>query len=489
MQTGKLYINGQWVAGNGAPISSTAPTTGDLLLEGQCATDADMDKAVSAARTAFEGWALTSLEDRISIIKRYQDILKENQDSIARLISDETGKVLWEARTEAATMIGKIDLSITSYMDRTGVKKATITGATAHLTHKPHGVIAVFGPFNFPGHLPNGHIVPALIAGNCIIFKPSDQTPATGELMVRYWELAGLPAGVLNLVQGARDTGVALSTHAGIDGLFFTGSSRTGALLHSEFAGHPAKILALEMGGNNPLIVTDISDIEGAVYHTIQSAFITAGQRCTCARRLIVPAGRNEDVFLDALISATQKIKVGPQEDNSDAFMGSVISNIAADDLLAAQENIVSLGGKICVEMKRLHNGRPYLSPGIIDVTNVAELPDEEYFGPFLQVIRVADFDAAITTANNTRFGLSAGVICDDPDLFKRFHAVSRAGIVNWNRPLTGASGANPFGGIGDSGNHRPSAFYAADYCAYPVASVQAAKADLPAKLSPGIDL
>lgn len=489
MQNGQLYINGKWINGSGERLKSINPVTGETLLSGNSADVDDVRKAIDVARVAFQKWALTSFEHRKAILERYQEVLSEKTDDLSDLISNETGKVLWEAKTEVTAMIGKINLSIKAYTDRSGIKSSESNGLITHLSHKPHGVVAIFGPFNFPGHLPNGHIVPALLAGNTIVFKPSEQTPAVGEMIVRCLEIAGLPNGVLNLVQGSRDCGVALSTDDGIDGLFFTGSSHTGSLLHSEFAGRPSKILALEMGGNNPLIVTKTSDIKGAVYHTLQSAFITAGQRCTCARRLILPDTPMRGEFISRLVEASSTLKIGPQTDGTEPFCGSVISNITADNLLEAQMNLVNLGGTALLEMKRLHADQPYLSPGIIDVTDIENLPDEEYFGPLLQIIRVDNFDAAITAANNTKFGLSAGLFSDDSEEFARFHALSRAGIVNWNRPLTGASGASPFGGIGASGNHRPSAFYAADYCAYPVASLQAPTTDLPEKLIPGISL
>ncbi|MBL4667099.1 MAG: succinylglutamate-semialdehyde dehydrogenase [Sneathiella sp.] len=489
MLSGKLFIGGRWQEGHGGPTISTSPTTDATLLTGKTASLQDVTDAVTAARAAFKDWALRGFDERLTYIRNFQDVLRAEQNVLAELISLESGKVLWEAKIEVATMIGKIDVSLKAYDARTGSTEIDVPGAKARLRHKPHGVIAVFGPFNFPGHLPNGHIVPALMSGNTIVFKPSEQTPGVGEFMASCWEDAGLPPGVFNLVQGHSDTGIALSTHEDINGLFFTGSSHTGALIHSEFAGHPAKILALEMGGNNPLIVTETSDIRGAVYHTIQSAFITAGQRCTCARRLIVPTGTEGDHFLTELISATKKIKVGPQPDNSDPFMGSVISNEAADFLLIAQDDLTAQGAKILKPLARTIVGKPYLSPGIIDVSGVEKLPDEEYFGPLLQVIRVADFDEAIDVANKTRYGLSAGVISDNADLYQKFLTLSSAGIVNWNRPLTGASGSAPFGGIGASGNHRPSAYYAADYCAYPVASLEAEKADVPATLTPGISV
>jgi succinylglutamic semialdehyde dehydrogenase len=358
----------------------------------------------------------------------------------------------------------------------------------AFIRHKPHGVVAVFGPYNFPGHLPNGHIVPALIAGNTIVFKPSDLTPMVAQTMVKLWDAANLPKGVLNLLQGDITTGKALAAHDHIDGLFFTGSSNTGKLLHEQFAGHPGKILALEMGGNNPLIVAQVNDIDAAVHDIVQSAFITSGQRCTCARRLFIPNTAQGDAILARLIEVTKRIEVGQYDADEQPFMGAMISAKAAAMMAQAQAALIQLGAQVLVELTHLDSDTGFVSPGIIDVTNILDvLPDEEHFGPLLKVIRYNTFIDAIAEANNTKFGLSAGLIADDAQLYDQFFQQIRAGIVNWNRPITGASGAAPFGGIGESGNHRASAFYAADYCAYPVASVELEATTLPGTLNPGL--
>ena len=374
-----------------------------------------------------------------------------------------------------------------SYRERTGEKSGPLGDATAVLRHKPHGVVAVFGPYNFPGHLPNGHIVPALLAGNSVVFKPSELTPKVAELTVKCWIEAGLPAGVLNLLQGARDTGIALAAHTGIDGLFFTGSSRTGNALHQQFAGRPDKILALEMGGNNPLVVDQVEDLDAAVYTIIQSAFISAGQRCTCARRLLVPQGAWGDSLLTRLVEVSQSIEVGAFDQQPAPFMGSVISLGAARALMDAQEVLLGSGAVALLEMHQPDSNAALLTPGIIDVTEVGDRLDEELFGPLLQVIRYADFDAAIAEANNTAFGLAAGLLSDSEARYQQFWLESRAGIVNWNKQLTGAASSAPFGGIGASGNHRASAYYAADYCAYPVASLETPTLALPAALTPGV--
>jgi len=487
MPDGPLFIDGRWETASGPKLVSLNPATGAEIWRGAEADAGEVDRAVRAARTAFPGWSSTPLEGRLALVRAFAAAVTERKERLAETIAKETGKPLWETRTEVAAVIGKIEISIGAYETRTGERANDAGGFQSVVRHRPHGVVAVFGPFSFPAHLPNGHIVPALIAGNTVVFKPSEQTPWVAEEMLDCWIAAGLPAGVINLVQGARDTGVALAGHAGIDGLFFTGSSQTGARLHRLFADHPDRILALETGGNNPLIVHRTADLEAAVYHTIQSAYLSAGQRCTCARRLIVPAGGEGDAFLEKLTAAVQRIVVGPYDADPAPFMGPVVSNAAADRLIDAQMELLKARAQPLVRMTRSDAGLPFVTPGLIDVTAVEKRADAEHFGPLLQVVRVADFDAAIAEANATRFGLSAGVLSDDRALYEKFLAHSRAGIVNWNRPLTGASSGAPFGGIGLSGNHRPSAAYAADYCAYPVASLEADHLSMPETVTPGL--
>ncbi len=483
------YIAGTWQPGQGAPLQSLNPVSQALVWQGHAADAAQVEAAVQAARQAFPAWAQSSLEARISLLEAFADQLKAHADALAHCIGEETGKPLWEAATEVTSMVNKVAISVQSYRERTGEKSGPLADATAVLRHKPHGVVAVFGPYNFPGHLPNGHIVPALLAGNCVVFKPSELTPKVAELTLNCWIAAGLPAGVLNLVQGGRETGVALAANPGIDGLFFTGSSRTGNSLHQQFAGRPDKILALEMGGNNPLLVDQVKDLDAAVYTIIQSAFISAGQRCTCARRLLVPQGDWGDALLARLVEVCRTLTVGAFDQQPAPFMGSVISLEAAHVLLAAQADLLGKGGVALLAMAQPQADAALLTPGIIDVSGVAERPDEELFGPLLQVIRYSDFDAAIDEANNTQYGLAAGLLSDSRARYQYFWLRSRAGIVNWNKQLTGAASSAPFGGVGASGNHRASAYYAADYCAYPVASLEAASLALPATLTPGVTL
>ncbi|TCB34241.1 succinylglutamate-semialdehyde dehydrogenase [Acinetobacter sp. ANC 4910] len=488
MIQGKQFIQGQWLNGHGAEWVKTDPVSNQALWAAQAANQEDVEKATLAARQAFPLWAKCSLEQRIEIIERFAAQLEQNKNHLAEVISQETSKPLWETLTEVQSMIAKVGISVRAYHQRTGSSETIMADGVASLRHRPHGVLAVFGPYNFPGHLPNGHIVPALIAGNTLVFKPSELTPWTAEETVKLWQQAGLPDGVLNLVQGGRQTGEALAASAQIDGLLFTGSANTGYHLHKQMAASPEKILALEMGGNNALIIDEAVDVDAVVHLAIQSAFVSAGQRCTCARRILVKEGANGDAFVQRFVEAAQKLVVGHWNQQPQPFMGGVISSQAADLMLKAQQQLLALGATALLEMTRPDAESSLLTAGILEVTKV-EVPDEEYFGPLTTICRYKDFDEALSLANKTRFGLSVGLVSPNRDLFERLIIEARAGIVNWNKPLTGASSAAPFGGVGASGNHRASAFYAADYCAWPMASLESDKVILPEKLSPGICL
>ncbi|HCB75704.1 MAG TPA: succinylglutamate-semialdehyde dehydrogenase [Sphingomonas bacterium] len=455
-------------------LISFEPATGAVLWQG---TAGDADAEVAAARRGWSQWAARPLAYRVETMRRFANVVRAKYDAFADLLARETGKPLWEARTEIDTVIAKVDISITAFQERTGQRRIDAAmGSRLALRHKPHGVLAVLGPYNFPAHLPNGHIVPALIAGNAVVFKPSEKTPATGAFLVDCYRAAGVPEDCIRVLLGGPDAGRALATHPGIDGLLFTGSARTGLALNRQFAETPEKILALEMGGNNPIIVWGTPDLYSAAVLVIQSAFTSAGQRCTAARRLIVE-DRLFDPLVEEVVKLAGRLIIGDPHADPAPFMGPVIDNDTADMLTESFLSLMSVGGRPIRYMERTVEGRPFLSPGIVDMTNAREKPDVELFGPVLQVIRVATFEDAIVEANNTRYGLSASLVSQDPRLYDQFWAGIRAGIVNWNKPTNGASSSAPFGGVGWSGNHRPSAYYAADYCAFPVVSSEAEQA------------
>ncbi|KRA60408.1 N-succinylglutamate 5-semialdehyde dehydrogenase [Caulobacter sp. Root655] len=469
--SGGVFIDGVWRAGAGAEAVSIDPTTGEVIWRQATAGVADVVAAVAAARKAFPAWADRSRDERVAILRRYKDVLVARTADYAQALSRETGKALWETTAELGSMAGKVEASIKAYEERTGEHENAMAFGRAVLRHRPHGVMVVLGPFNFPGHLPNGHIVPALLAGDTVVFKPSEETPLAGQLLVEALEAAGVPAGVVNLVQGGRQTGQALLDQE-IDGLLFTGSAQAGAFFRRYFADRPDVILALELGGNNPLVVWDAGEAEAVAALVVQSAFITTGQRCSCARRLIVRDDAGGQAVIDAVAALSERLVVGPWNGGQEPFMGPLISDRAAATALAGAE---AMAGKTVRAMTSVEGlSGAFVSPGLVDVTGET-IPDEELFAPLLQVRRVDSLDAAIAAANATRYGLSAGLISNETAHWDHFFKRIRAGVVNWNRPTTGAAGTMPFGGLGASGNHRPSAYYAADYCAYPVASFEAA--------------
>ena len=454
-------------------FQSIDPATGETVWEGAAASAAEVRAAADRARAAFPDWADRPRQDRIDAVKRYQAVLKARAPQMAEAISRETGKALWETTAELGAMAGKVDISIRAYDERTGERTAETGFGQATLRHRPHGVAAVLGPFNFPGHLPNGHIVPALLAGDTVVFKPSEETPHAGQLMAECLEEADLPKGVFNLVQGGREVGAALLDQP-IDALMFTGSGAAGAHFRKKFADDPHVILALELGGNNPLVVWDAADAEAVAGIVVQSAFVTTGQRCSCARRLIVPEGPAGDAIIEAVNALVDRLTFAPWDSTPEPYAGPLISQRAAEQALAALQQRIDSGARVIRASGPVENlPAAFVRPAIIDITGV-DVPDEEMFAPFLSITRVASFEDAVAAANATRYGLSAGLVSDDPAHWDRFIRRIRAGVVNFNRPTTGAAGDMPFGGLGASGNHRPSAYYAADYCAYPVASFEA---------------
>jgi succinylglutamic semialdehyde dehydrogenase len=453
-----------------AMLQSFDPASRDLVWEGPVAGATECAAAIAAARAALPGWRAARVEERFAVARRYARLLGERRSALAELISRETGKLLWESDAEVASMIAKVDVSIAAYAERTGERTTDMPFGRAVLRHRGHGVMAVLGPYNFPGHLPNGHIVPALIAGNAVVFKPSEVTPATGAAMADAWAAAGLPDGLLTLVQGGRATGEALVA-GDIDGLLFTGSAGAGAALRRALVDRPHVIMALELGGNNPLIAWDSPEEAASII--VQSAFVTTGQRCSCARRLIVPEGAIGDAIVTAVAALAARLPIAAWNDPGEAFMGPLVSDQAAASAHRAVSDLIARGARVIRPFEGAEGrSAAFVTPALLDLTGI-DAPDAEIFAPVLSVIRVPDFDAAMKAANATIFGLAAGLVSQDAKLWRRMVEESRAGVVNWNRPTTGAAGSMPFGGLGASGNHRPSAYYAADYCAYPIASFE----------------
>jgi succinylglutamic semialdehyde dehydrogenase len=465
-----IYINGNWKDGKGKKFNSINPSDNSIIWEGNFASSSQVKDAIKSARKAFPIWSKQPLESRLKIIKKFYSLVELNKDKIQNLIRKETGKEEFDSLSEVGASLAKYTNSLNAFHERTGKSTSSLGNNIQITNHKPHGILNVIGPFNFPFHLPNGHITPALIAGNVIIFKPSEHTPMVAELMVDLWHEAGLPNGVINLLHGSKEIVQSLAKHPQTNGVLFTGSYTVGLSLNRLMSNYPHKILALELGGNNPLVVWSTRKIIKATDIAFESAFISTGQRCTCARRLILPNNKSSKKLIKILKNKSKDISFSEQSKNY--FYGPLISREAVKNFLNFQDALIKAGGKVILKGRSIKSKGNFVSPAIIDMTNAKRQFDKEMFGPLIQVKYVDAFDDAIAEANDTSFGLSAGLVSDNKKLFDKFIQGVSAGVINFNTTTTGASGGAPFGGPGMSGNLRPAGFYAADYCAWPVASV-----------------
>ena len=468
-----------------APYTRISPVNRSITWQGDWANQELCVLAFEKARSAQAKWRSTSIDDRISVLKRFASLLQSNSESIAMVITLDSGKPFWESLTEIQSSIAKVDNAIDAIRTRRWEKvEPNATGSTA-VRYRSLGIVLVLGPYNLPLHLPGAHIVPALLAGNCVIFKPSEKAAAVGDWIARCWQEAALPEGVLEVLHGGVEVAQYLA-NLNLDGVFFTGSYRGGVALHRLLAGRPECLLALEMGGNNPLIVEKVSDPRAAIQTIISSAYITSGQRCTCARRIVVVDRPENRTLVNRLVHSIEKIRVGDPLTEPQPFMGALVSEEASQQILHAQSMLASTGATTMVACKSMPDNSCILSPGLSLISPDYQV-DEEYFGPLATLCFVKDMRQAIEVANRTRYGLAAGLLSDDRGCYEHFLHNIQAGIVNWNSPTTGASGKLPFGGVGASGNHRPSGYFASDYCSYPIASVEKNPLQ-PLPISPGLE-
>lgn len=462
----------------------------DLVFEPE-AYFTHIDKAVEAARAAFKIWKHTSLDERKEMLYKLQKVFKARSAEMAELISRETGKPLWEAKTEASALSAKIDVTIghsLKHIEGETIKDA-LPGVDGVVRFKPRGVFAVLGPFNFPAHLPNGHIVPALLTGNTVIFKPSEKTPAVGQLYAEMIHEAGFPKGVFNLLQGRVETGKRLTTHEGVDGVLFTGSYEVGLKIKQDTINHFWKMLALEMGGKNATVVWDDANLDKALYETLIGSFLSSGQRCSGTSRIILHS-KIYDQFLDRFYQNAKKVKIGHWRD--EVFMGPLISADSVEKYIRFQEIAKREGAESIMRGKVLdlpHQGH-YVTPSINVVNEFnpkSVYQKSEIFGPNVSVYKVDDFEQALEINNSTGFGLVMALFTKDRALYNKALIEARVGLVNWNRTTNGASSKLPFGGMGKSGNDRPSGDFAIQYCTVPVASLEDRVEELPSAMMPGL--
>lgn len=468
------FIAGKWLPIDGNAIVSRNPAQPDQVVWSGSPDASHVDQAVAAAREAFPKWAALPMDERIEYLRRWQEVTKQHAEELAGLICDEMGKTMAETRFEANALAGKVDITLDEVsMNRVREYEVAVTQSRAGFCrYKPHGVMVVIAPFNFPAHLANGHFVPAMLMGNTIVLKPSEKTPAVGQKLAEMMEESGLPRGVFNLVQGAGDVAAKLVNHNDVDGILFTGSWPVGRKILESNLDRPGRIVALEMGGNNPAVVLDDANFKQAVVECVRAAYATSGQRCTCSRRLIVQSGIAKE-FIASFARTASSLVVGPGRSDSPVFMGPVVTEEAADAVIDFQRDLVGRGGKVILEAARPSNmAGHFVSPGLVEVERFTLEDDREVFGPLARISVVDTLDQAIAQANATEYGLAASIFTTDDASYERFFREVHSGCINRNTGTAGASSKLPFGGWGKSGNHRPAAAFSVEYCAYPIANM-----------------
>lgn len=412
------------------------------------------------------------LQERVECLRRYAECAAAAAPRMAALITREVGKTLAEATAEAGLLAEKVNITLdpVSMSRVTGYQVSAGATRSGNTHFMPLGVMGVIGPFNFPAHLPNGHIVPALLLGNTVVFKPSEKAPAVAQLLATLLAEC-LPPGVFNLVQGSGVSAAALVDHPEVDGILFTGSWPVGRRILQANLDRPSRMVALEMGGNSPAVVLPDADLRQAVVECVRSAFATTGQRCTCTRRIIVHRSIAPR-FIRALTEAARALAIGPGDSPQPVFMGPLVTDQARQAVLRFQEQAAQQGARVLLPCTPLDREGWFLSAGVLHVPRFEGHHDTEVFGPLVQVSEAADLDDAIAQANATQFGLAAACFTADHSAFQQFLHRCRAGCINWNTGTAGASGKLPFGGLGKSGNLRPAGAFSVDYCAVPVASM-----------------
>ncbi len=450
----KNYIGGEWVdAADGSHFDSINPATEAILATAPESKSADVDAAVSAAKKAYKKWRLMPAPRRGEILFRVAQILTERKEELSRLMTQEMGKILAETRGDVQEAI-----DMAYYMGGEGRRMMGYT-APVEMPNKfgmalrdSVGVVGLITPWNFPVAVPSWKILPALIAGNTIIWKPGEDTPASAAMFTKVFADAGLPGGVLNLVTGAGATGAALVEHKDVRIISFTGSTTTGLAVY-EKAARMGKKVTLEMGGKNAIIVMDDANLDLAVDAITWSAYGTTGQRCTACSRLIVQRGIKPEL-MERLVAKAKSIRLGDGLDDG-VDMGPLVNEKALKKVASYMDVAKQDGVDIVIGGQRAGNGKGYFfEPTLFDGVKAGmRVEQEEIFGPVLSVITVDSLDEAIEVNNNTAYGLSSSIFTENVNAAFRAIRDLTTGIVYINHGTTGAEIQFPFGGTRGTGN------------------------------------
>ena len=462
----KNLIGGEWVSSEDFTVNASPANVDDIVGHYARATSKDVAEAANIAHVSSGAWGLTTTQVRSELLDRISASLMERKEEIGRILAREEGKTLPEAIGETVRAAQIFRFFSGEALRVTGDALSSVRpDIDVEVTREPLGVIGIITPWNFPIAIPAWKIAPALAYGNTVLFKPADLTPACGHILAEIIHGAGCPNGVFNLVMGRGSVvGEAMVANQHIKGISFTGSVPVGRALAVK-AAEKMKKIQLEMGGKNPMVVMDDADVENAISVCINGAFFSTGQRCTASSRLLVHENIYEQ-FSDRLIQEAARLKVGDPLEEGVAIGPVVSENQLKGNLdyveVAKQEGAHVFGG----ERLSLSTNGFFQSPAIfLNSTSEMRSSQEEIFGPCASVIKISTLDEAILLANDTEFGLSAGICTSSLRNSREFKRRSKAGMVMVNVPTAGVDYHVPFGGTkGSSYGSREQGSYAVEF-------------------------
>ncbi|MCY4321076.1 MAG: aldehyde dehydrogenase family protein [Bdellovibrionaceae bacterium] len=465
------YINGSFKKANKKYLTKKHNSPADfkdIIFTWSDKNREGIDRVVLAGKIAYKNWTRLSVKQRVKKLKPLKAIIKKNISSWAELISRETGKPLWESKGEVKALISKMDFVFEEGIKR--IQKQVVPQAHGAVRFKSRGLILVIGPFNFPMHLAFGQILPALVSGNTVVFKPSEKTPASAQKLTQAFHQLDLEPGVFQMIQGGAEISKKLSSHPKISAVLFTGSFEVGQKIKSALIKDFSKILALEMGGYNSALIWESANLNLAVAETLKGCFWTSGQRCSSTSQIILHK-KIANRFIKKFISSAQKIKTEHWSKNS--FMGSLIDSMALKRFFSLQQEIKKRGGEILLEGKQILKDKGwYVSPGIYKMKfdKNSSFGTKENFTPQVILYETNSLDEALEMINHSGYGLSLSVFSKNKKVKEDCFNFANVGLINYNLSTIGASGYLPFGGVGKSGNNRPAGSFAIDSCVIPIA-------------------
>lgn len=469
------FINGRFVKSRGKPTQTVVDpgNTGEIVGQWRSTGD-QVDTAIEAAQGAYKKWAWLKKRERVRYIRSLQKAFISRKTQFAETISREMGKTLRESTAEVDTAIKKIDVTLSEAM--TLVKRSRLRRDGSFYRYHPRGVLVILGPFNFPLHLPNGQMVAALATGNTVVFKPSEITPFTGQLIAECYKEAGFPNGAFNLIHGKGRVGEALVKHPGVQGVIFVGSYETGSKILNSTVNEPGKICVLEMGGKNAAIIMPDAPLEKAVDDCVASALSTTGQRCNSLSRVII----HQDLMTKFMVAFAERVlewHPGYYKDEN-AKMGPLVTEAALKKFLRYQEMAEKEGAVRVLKGRTISTHAPghYVVPAVHHVAwegprdNKVGYRYDEIFGPDIAIYTFKTIEEAIAIHNDCRYGLVASVFTEKEDVFEEMYHQLEVGNIYRNMKTIRASALLPFGGVKQSGNDNPAGLFSPLYCTYPVA-------------------